>query len=98
MSSAGSLELTLTANMSCQANKYKHCTLPYSSPSSTFTCLRISFQINFSLSNICNKGKQGHYNKPLDEFGDNFLLNFSLLPLTPDLPLFTTIVNNISQS
>ncbi|KNZ54276.1 hypothetical protein VP01_2990g1, partial [Puccinia sorghi] len=32
-------------------NKYKHYTLPYSPPSSTLTCLGMSLQINFSLSN-----------------------------------------------
>ncbi|KNZ48288.1 hypothetical protein VP01_5773g1 [Puccinia sorghi] len=60
-----------------KANKYKHCTLPYSSPSSTFTCLGMSLKINFCLANSCNKEKQGHYTNPLHYFCDQFLYFFA---------------------
>ena len=53
-----------------QANKYKHCTLPHS-PSSTFTHLGMSLQINFSLANAWCKYQLGHYDDPLHYFGDH---------------------------
>ena len=62
-----------------QAKKYKHCTLPYSSPSSTFTRLGMSLQINLSLANACKKEKQGNYSSPLHYFGDHFYYMFRCL-------------------
>jgi hypothetical protein len=61
-----------------KANKYKHCTLPHS-PSSLFTCLGISLQINFSVANACHKNQLGHYSNPLNYFGDNFHYMFCCL-------------------
>ncbi|KNZ61467.1 hypothetical protein VP01_1396g4 [Puccinia sorghi] len=61
-----------------QANKYKHCTLP-PSPSSKFSCLGMSLQINFSLANACHKHQRGHYQNPLNYFGDHFYYMFRSL-------------------
>ncbi|KNZ51848.1 hypothetical protein VP01_3787g2 [Puccinia sorghi] len=38
-----------------KSNKYKNCTLPYPSPSSTFTRLGMSLQINFSLADLVTR-------------------------------------------
>ncbi|KNZ48965.1 hypothetical protein VP01_5295g2 [Puccinia sorghi] len=61
-----------------QANKYKHCTLP-PSPSSKFSRLGMSLQINFSLANACHKNQRGHYKNPLNYFGDQFYYMFCSL-------------------
>lgn len=61
-----------------QANKYKHCTLP-PSPSSKFSRLGMSLQINFSLANACHKHQRGHYQNPLNYFGDHFYYMFRSL-------------------
>ncbi|KNZ49386.1 hypothetical protein VP01_504g4 [Puccinia sorghi] len=61
-----------------QASKYKYCTLP-SSPSSKFTLLGISLQINLSLANASHKHQIGDYKNPLSYFGDHFYYMFRSL-------------------
>ncbi|KAA1065179.1 hypothetical protein PGT21_030707 [Puccinia graminis f. sp. tritici] len=64
-----------------QANKYRHCTLPYLSPSGSteFTRLGLSLQITTSIVDAVKREAAGYYTDPLNYFGDHFYYMFRCL-------------------
>jgi hypothetical protein len=74
-----------------QANRYTHCTFPHS-PSSSFTRLGMSVQINSHLVNACDRYNKGFYKDVAHYFGDHFYLFCSLGKGASTASVFTVIL------